>query len=312
MYANIRSSRITSILAVCVIGFHHSIAMASELENAKQRLVAAELAFKAAQLEVEIAQRDSKRAQEDADIARIRAEEDSNLKKRQEELSSAGVQVPTTPNNLSAKKNDQTNKADGQKSTSTTTDDKSFKQPSYLSGLGFGVGLSLTVDSGSTQRVNSAVVVGPERIVRVTESASTRARVMLETHYFFKARRWDPFLGDSGGLNDRPCFFSLSARCGFGPFFAIEPGGDNVINAVGLGIMVGIQPRWTIANFSAEELKRRSSSSFNIGIGWVIDPNTQTLGDGIFANQPLPPGEEMVRFQRQTQQGLLIISSFSF
>ena len=53
---------------------------------------------------------------------------------------------------------------------------------------------------------------------------------------------------------------------------------------------------------------RETSESFNIGIGVVIDPNVQTLGEGITANMPLPTGETAIRYTERMQTGLLILT----
>ncbi|MGJ3626426.1 hypothetical protein AB5I41_04985 [Sphingomonas sp. MMS24-JH45] len=47
-------------------------------------------------------------------------------------------------------------------------------------------------------------------------------------------------------------------------------------------------------------------------MGYVVDPDTQVLGDGIKENEPLPAGEKDVRFKETAQTGWLVIASFSF
>ena len=54
------------------------------------------------------------------------------------------------------------------------------------------------------------------------------------------------------------------------------------------------------------------SSSWNLGIGVIYDPDTKTLGDGIRPNQPLPAGETMIRYKERAQKGVVILTSFSF
>lgn len=150
-------------------------------------------------------------------------------------------------------------------------------------GLKLGVGLSLTLDTGSNDRVDDAEVVGG--LVRVKDEENARARIMLESHYFFLPQR--SFLGVSA--ND----------WGIGPFVAIQPGENDIVQAAGAGLMIGFR-------------RPDSSSSWNIGVGLVYDPNTKTLGDGIVANQPLPPGETTVRYKERAQKGVVILTSFSF
>jgi hypothetical protein len=54
------------------------------------------------------------------------------------------------------------------------------------------------------------------------------------------------------------------------------------------------------------------SSSWNLGIGVVVDPNVKTIGDGVEPNAPLPRGETQVRFKEERQVGVLILASFTF
>jgi hypothetical protein len=43
-----------------------------------------------------------------------------------------------------------------------------------------------------------------------------------------------------------------------------------------------------------------------------VNPNAQTLGDGLVANAPLPAGETAIRFKTQPLYGVMLVSSFSF
>ncbi len=155
-------------------------------------------------------------------------------------------------------------------------------------GLRFGVGLSLTVDLGQQDRVESASVING--IVRVENENNAVARVMLESHYFFKPSR--RFLW---GVNPD--------GWGHGPFVALQPGTNEIIEAVALGWMWGFK-----RGNSADE----TTDSWNIGIGVVVDPNVQVFGDGLQPNQPLPAGETQIRYKEESQYGVLILTSFSF
>ncbi|PTQ63627.1 hypothetical protein C8J45_105203 [Sphingomonas sp. PP-CE-3G-477] len=152
-----------------------------------------------------------------------------------------------------------------------------------FAGLKFGVGISFTLDSGDNDRVTEASLVNG--VVRVDDEDNGRARIMLESHYFFTPD-WQ-WTGLQKGV------------WGVGPFVSLQPGTDNIIEAIGMGLMFGF---------------RRSSGkeSFNLGFGMIADPNTRVLGDGVFADRPLPNGETEVRFKEEMQRGFLILSSFSF
>jgi len=161
-----------------------------------------------------------------------------------------------------------------------------------FAGLDFGVGISVTFDTGNHDRVQNAEIV--DGVVRVTKETNAIARIMLESHYFFTP---DNFLGiqanvDASGENKK--------TFGIGPFMALQPGTKEIIEAIGFGIMVG----W-----------RRDGAgpgSWNLGIGGVVDPNVQILGDGFVANEPPPGSETQVRYKVQDQRGWLFLASFSF
>jgi hypothetical protein len=176
-------------------------------------------------------------------------------------------------------------------------------------GLGFGVGIAADFDLRGT-RVGDAEVVN--NIVRVKDSTTNvNVGLVLEAHYFLL-----DFIGKE---------FMKSAVCstvycaneiGFGPFVAIEAGNASTkgtvsgpITSYALGLMVGLHhPKFTTVN----GVPVADRSSWNFGIGLRIDPNTQVLGDGIVANQPLPAGETAVRFKKEPRSGIMLLSSFSF
>lgn len=171
-------------------------------------------------------------------------------------------------------------------------------------GLDFGVGISFTADLGTVDRISEASLVNG--IVRVDDVNNGRARIMLESHYFFTPNGRPPLLpflnnvpDPSSGNNDSTTVKGVK-QWGWGPFVALQPGTDDVIEAIGMGLMIG---------FRRDET---STQSFNFGIGLVVDPNTRVLGDGIVANRALPIGETEVRYKEELQKGILFLSSFSF
>ncbi len=130
------------------------------------------------------------------------------------------------------------------------------------------------------------------------QESNRTPKVMLETHYLFQPEwSWVNRLLKENE-NDR-------TKWGIGPFLAIEPGqsGGQVIGAYSLGILLG--------------LKRGKSddspkSSWNIGVGYMVNTGVKTLGDGLEEGQPLPVGEKEVRYKETNQPGWLIMASFSW
>ena len=146
-------------------------------------------------------------------------------------------------------------------------------KPSLFQNVGFGLGLSWTHNLGP-RRVDSVSVVN--RIVRIDDERNDLVRAMPEVHLWID--RWD------------------EQRWSWGPFLAVAPG-SRIIDAVGGGLMVGYRPR------------RSDQYSFNFGIGGILDLDTRILGDGIIANEPLPPRETSARTKQTTGAGLLLLFS---
>lgn len=152
------------------------------------------------------------------------------------------------------------------------------------------------MDRGGRDRIGE-VRLDENKFVRVVDRNNNPARVMLESHYFFTP------CGDFIFQIENKCLGNKleSVSWGFGPFLALQPGGEkNIIDAVALGVMFGLRR-------SADK-----GDSFNLGVGVVVDPNTKVLGAGIRENALLPVGETQVRLEETTQTGFLILTSFSF
>ncbi|HEY0051963.1 MAG TPA: hypothetical protein VGB49_00975 [Caulobacteraceae bacterium] len=152
-----------------------------------------------------------------------------------------------------------------------------------LDGFKLGAGIAVTVDFGGIERISDAELVNG--VVRVRDEDDVRAGLMLETHYFFPSsgKLWNVEPGDWG----------------HGPFFAVQPGTEEIIETAALGWMIGFRPKG-------------GTNSFNLGIGVAVDPNTQTLGDGVVRNMPLPVGETQIRYREEAQYGVLILFSRTF
>ncbi len=140
--------------------------------------------------------------------------------------------------------------------------------------VGFGLGVGWTHNLGP-RRVES-VSVTPNRIVRIDDERNDLVRVMPEVHLWID--RWD------------------EQRWSWGPFLAVAPG-SRIIDAVGGGLMVGYRPH------------QRDRYSVNFGIGGTLDLDTRVLGDGLMANEPLPPRETGARTKQTTGAGLLVFFS---
>lgn len=174
-----------------------------------------------------------------------------------------------------------------------------------FAGFGFGAGIAYVVDIGDDDRVGEVELV--DGVVRVLSDDNASARFIAETHYFFTPCGAPFFIEVLGVSNDclpRDSFnrrrLAGPAEWGFGPFIAIQPDSDRVIDAIGAGIMFGLRRG------------RTTNDSFNIGIGLLVDIDTRILGEGIRANEMLPGNETEIRFQETDQVGVVVLTSYSF
>ncbi len=167
---------------------------------------------------------------------------------------------------------------------------------SALGGFGFGLGLDMVTDVGTHERVKAAAL-DSGGILRVTDDDNTRVGLMLETHYFF--------VHDSEKMHrnreDRRFVW------GHGPFVCAQTG-DNIIQGVGLGYMVGFK-RPTVAgqpNFISNAI-----NSFNLGVAYFVEPDVQVLGDGLVPGMKLNSADQ-IRFRNTTQRGIAVVFSAAF
>lgn len=168
---------------------------------------------------------------------------------------------------------------------------------SPLDKFGFGAAITVTVDYGAHDRVDEASLVNG--VVRVSKERNVIARIMLETHYLFAPD--SRFLGRGAAKEDY----------GWGPFFAVEPGGDgDLVDAVALGVL------WSFSKGISDPGTPRVRDgqirkAFNLGVGIVVDPKTKILGDGVEPDKPLPAGETEIRFKETDQWGVVVLFSVS-
>jgi len=197
--------------------------------------------------------------------------------------------------------------------------------PSTWGGLGFGIGIATDFNLSGGTRLNDATAVSvvpatAGGIVRVNDARNVGVGVVLEAHYFLR-----DYLLPFGQLNNCPkpapgitvagqnTTYLNCTELGHGPFVAVEVGsgiGDAAnkgpVTAYALGWMVGMRH----PNSSATP----SNTSWNFGVGFRIQPGATFLGEGIVANQPLPPGEAVspVRTRTGPAYGVMLLSSFGF
>jgi hypothetical protein len=179
--------------------------------------------------------------------------------------------------------------------------------PPQLDGLGFGAGVALTFGQS---RVSNATVVN--NIVRATEEGNVMAGLVFESHYFFVQPPTKLF----GSMTN--------ITWGHGPFVAVDVStsptttNSNFVAGFSLGWMVGFRrisdPVPALLDNNKIMVAQTDKNSWNIGVGFRVDPKATVLGDGIVANMPLPAGENpnMVRTMTAPRYGVMLLTSFSF
>lgn len=88
---------------------------------------------------------------------------------------------------------------------------------------------------------------------------------------------------------------------GLGPFVAVKPG-DRIVDVFGVGIMLGLAKKGIVSN--------KTTSYFNVGVGWFWEPDVETLAEGFEDNKLAPAGAMDVEVQTETQQGFFLMFSF--
>jgi hypothetical protein len=139
------------------------------------------------------------------------------------------------------------------------------------------------------------VGTGTDARVVVTKSSDSRAALLLESHRLIDLKaRGRPRGRDASGAKvdtERVTF-------GLGPFLAIQSSQSEVIEGIGFGVMGG--------------LRVGEASSFNLGIGGMLDPSAKVLAEGFRNGQPPPAGATEVLFSEEAKWGFVVLVSFAF
>lgn len=150
-----------------------------------------------------------------------------------------------------------------------------------LFGAKFGVGPAILF--GGPRDIEKASV--ENGVVRVTESSTERAALLLETHYF-------------------PCICALGehSRFGHGPMVTLGlESTDSVLNGIGAGWMLG----WGSSD-------SESNTSINVGFGAYLDPNVDRLASGFHNGAAPPSGETQVRLETGSEVYGMVMFSFAW
>jgi hypothetical protein len=170
-------------------------------------------------------------------------------------------------------------------------------------GLNFGVGLALIFPFDRKGGASVDAEVDGTGVVRITRESKRTPAVLLESHYLFK-QQTSSIVGTGTNQSKSGLWFCpVGNTCSHGPFVAIQASSEagSTISAYGLGWMLAFKRNDIVTD----------SSSWNIGLGYVVRTGVQKLGDGLEANKPMPQGDK-VRYKSISQPGWMWMTSFSF
>lgn len=154
------------------------------------------------------------------------------------------------------------------------------KQKTQFSGLNWGAGLAFLVYNRSF--VEEMTIDSENGVVRVNKEVSNTAVAMLESHFFFTPGKKKIF--------------------GIGPFVSIGIVGEDGVDPLslyGIGLMTGFK-------------RPNSGSSWNIGVGYFIDTETETLRNNLKDGDPTTETDPNKLIVQSDVGGLMLMFSANF
>lgn len=151
----------------------------------------------------------------------------------------------------------------------------------------FGAGLIMNFDLGHRKPVKSASIINSKVVVQ--EEDDTKYGLGIEAHIFATGNE----------------------QWGIGPYVAILSGTNEIIDAIGVGLIVGFfgQPE---KDAKGKTISNKGRFSMNLLLGGYVDPKTQVLANGFKDGEIPPVGETTVRFKNVTQYGIQTGLSFNY
>jgi hypothetical protein len=145
-------------------------------------------------------------------------------------------------------------------------------------GFKFGIGLLGSHFHGKTMTVATSVQNGK---VSIDEGDNNVVGAIFEAHNFFG---------------------HLTGPLYWGWFLGVQTTNDKILESAIAGLMLSTKYKNNPSD----------GGSFNIGLGFIMDPNARVLADGFEEGQPLPAGEQSVRTTKVTKTGYGVVISYGF
>lgn len=166
----------------------------------------------------------------------------------------------------------------------------------------FGVGFAADRKTSGPDRVAEAEVVGGK--VTVTDLDNAAVGPILEAHVFAFTLKHDWALRNEKGAlvvtDVQPCAGATKfPTVAHGPFAMLNFGEEQFVKSIGVGWMVGFRVKQT-------------ERILNLGLAYTIQQDVRALATGFKDGEPLPAGEESIRFRSDDGAGLAIVISFGW
>lgn len=166
----------------------------------------------------------------------------------------------------------------------------------------FGAGIAADRKTSGPDRIREAEVVGGK--VTVTDVDNATVGPIIEAHAFVFTLKHDWAVENSKGdlvvTRVQPCATASEfPTVAMGPFTMLNFGDEQFIKSIGIGWMFGFRVKQT-------------ETSLNIGLAYTIQQDVKALATGFKDGEPLPTGEESIRYRSDDGSGFAIVLSFAW
>lgn len=166
----------------------------------------------------------------------------------------------------------------------------------------FGVGIGADGKSSGADRISDAAVVNGK--ITTLDDDNVIMGPVLEAHALVFTIRHDWAVRDDSGrvfvTQNKPCkAASEFPTIATGPFTMLRLGDSEVIRSFGVGWMVGFR-------------LKQSENSLNLGVAYTLQQDIKTYASGFEEGNPLPTGEQAIRYRKTDGEGLAVVVSFGW
>lgn len=166
----------------------------------------------------------------------------------------------------------------------------------------FAPGFAADRKTSGPDRIREAEVINGKVVVTDVDNATVGP--ILEAHAFVFTLDHDwAFENSKGDLvvtHAQPCATATEfPTVAMGPFAMVRFGEEQFIKSIGVGWMVGFRVRQT-------------ERILNLGLAYTIQQDVRALATGFKDGEPLPAGEEAIRYRSDDGNGYAIVVSFAW